>query len=156
MNGKASARARPSVTRGTTISYRLSEPADALLSIEQQTRGLNFTLSKRGRARCLKATRGNRRALVRRLRRKLGRRAVGRTGSKRLARRLRQARCTLYIPSVVLGRTSRIGVNRVQFSGRVGKRALRRGRYRVAIVATDAADNRSKPARASFRVVAAK
>jgi phosphopantothenoylcysteine decarboxylase/phosphopantothenate--cysteine ligase len=38
----------------------------------------------------------------------------------------------------------------------VALRALRRGRYRVAVVATDAAGNRSRPAVVRFRVAAAR
>lgn len=37
-------------------------------------------------------------------------------------------------------------------TARVGRRALARGTYRATLVATDAADNRSKPARVRFRV----
>jgi hypothetical protein len=44
------------------------------------------------------------------------------------------------------------GTNAFQFSGRVGGHALKRGRYRLTGVAVDAAGNRSKPARRSFRV----
>lgn len=54
--------------------------------------------------------------------------------------------------TLVRSRTSR-GPNRVKFSGRVGKRRLKPGSYRFSLVATDAAGNRSKPARAGFRVV---
>ncbi len=154
-NGMTAARAR-GVSRGTTIRYRLSEPAEALLSIERQTAGLSLRRSKRGKVRCAKATRKNRRTLVKQLKRRLGKRAAGRAGRKRLARTLRRARCKLYVPIVVLKRTSGSGINRVPFTGRFRRGALRRGRYRVVIVATDAADNRSKPARASFRVVAAR
>jgi hypothetical protein len=37
------------------------------------------------------------------------------------------------------------GVNRIRFTGRIGRRALRPGRYRVAATAVDAAGNRSVP-----------
>jgi hypothetical protein len=45
------------------------------------------------------------------------------------------------------------GVNRIRFSGRIRGRALRPGRYRAVIRATDAAKNRSAPRRARFRIV---
>ena len=48
---------------------------------------------------------------------------------------------------------TRAGANRIRFSGRVGRRILRPGVYRATITATDAAGNRSKPARVRFRVV---
>jgi hypothetical protein len=38
-------------------------------------------------------------------------------------------------------------------SAQVAKRALKRGRYRATLVATDAAGNRSKARRLAFRVV---
>jgi hypothetical protein len=51
-------------------------------------------------------------------------------------------------------RGAKAGAVTVTFSGRVGGRRLRPGRYRLALQATDAAGNRSKVARRSFRIVA--
>jgi hypothetical protein len=54
-----------------------------------------------------------------------------------------------------VGRLKRSGVsglNRTRFTGRIGRRALRPGRYRVVITATDAAGNRSAPKSARFRI----
>ena len=51
-----------------------------------------------------------------------------------------------------LRRTGRQGLNRTRFSGRIGRRALRPGRYEVAVVATTGGRS-SAPARASFLVV---
>ena len=45
------------------------------------------------------------------------------------------------------------GSRNVRFSGRLGGKALRAGRYRAVAIATDASGNRSRPIRASFRVV---
>jgi DNA-binding beta-propeller fold protein YncE len=45
------------------------------------------------------------------------------------------------------------GANTIRFSGRIGKRTLRPGAYRGAIVASDAAGNRSTPSRASFTIL---
>ena len=45
------------------------------------------------------------------------------------------------------------GRNRKRFSGRIAGRRLSPGRYRAALVATDAAGNASKPKRVAFRVV---
>jgi hypothetical protein len=50
----------------------------------------------------------------------------------------RRSACTL------TRRLKSAGIKRLAFSGRIGKRALKRGRYRMAITATDAAGNRSK------------
>jgi len=52
-----------------------------------------------------------------------------------------------------LKRAGTKGLNRIRFSGRIGRRALRTGRYRVVIRATDAAGNRSVPSAARFRIV---
>jgi hypothetical protein len=90
-----------------------------------------LTISRAGKGRrrgkkCVRATRKNRRA----------------------------KRCTLYTrvrPS--LTRTAAAGTTAVPFSGRIGRRALKPGKYRLSVVVTDAAGNRSKPRRAGFRVV---
>ena len=51
-------------------------------------------------------------------------------------------------------RTGKPGANSIRFSGRVGSKALKPGRYRAVITATDAAGNRSAPKSVRFRVVA--
>jgi hypothetical protein len=51
-------------------------------------------------------------------------------------------------------RSGNAGGNSIRFSGRVGRKALKPGRYRAVITATDAAGNRSAPKSAGFRVVA--
>jgi hypothetical protein len=45
------------------------------------------------------------------------------------------------------------GANRVTFRGKLGKRWLRAGRYRLTLVAKDASGDRSKPLRATFSFV---
>ncbi len=45
------------------------------------------------------------------------------------------------------------GKNRKPFSGRIGKRRLRPGRYRATLTATDAAGNASKPTVLRFKIV---
>ena len=45
------------------------------------------------------------------------------------------------------------GANRNPFSGRIGKKRLRPGRYRATLVATDAAGNASAPRRVAFKVI---
>jgi hypothetical protein len=62
-------------------------------------------------------------------------------------------RCTRWVTKGTLRRRASAGLNRVRFSGRLGRRALRVGRYRAVLVAVDAAGNRSRPARVGFRVV---
>jgi uncharacterized delta-60 repeat protein len=52
-----------------------------------------------------------------------------------------------------LRRSSGAGRNRVRFTGRVGRSALRPGRYRATLVATDASGGRSQPRSVRFRIV---
>jgi hypothetical protein len=47
---------------------------------------------------------------------------------------------------------AKAGANRVRFAGRLGKKALPAGRFRLVATATDAAGNRSKAKRATFTI----
>jgi hypothetical protein len=80
-----------------------------------------------------------------------GRRAGGRcvrpTPRLRLARR-----CSRYRTLGTLKRSATKGANSIRFTGRIGSRTLRPGRYRALITATDTAGNRSTPRTARFRV----
>jgi hypothetical protein len=51
-----------------------------------------------------------------------------------------------------LKRNGTSGANTIRFTGRIGKRALRAGRYRAVIRATDAAGNRSAPRTIRLRI----
>jgi Tol biopolymer transport system component len=63
-------------------------------------------------------------------------------------------RCTRYAVLATLTRSNtRQGAAKVTFSGRIGNRKLRPGRYRATLGAVDAAGNRAIPRRVSFRVV---
>ena len=80
-----------------------------------------------------------------------GRRSGGRCVAP--SPRLRNARrCTRYSTVGALRRSGAKGVNAIRFSGRIGKRALRPGRYRALISATDVAGNRSQLRSAGFRI----
>jgi hypothetical protein len=80
-------------------------------------------------------------------------RRVGRS-CRKPSRRRGGKRCTRWRHAGTLVRRNRpAGANTVPFSGRIGRKALRPGRYRVVLTAQDAAGNRSKPSRARFRVV---
>jgi len=61
--------------------------------------------------------------------------------------------CTRYVQAKRFAKQSKTAANTKKFSGRIGKRALRPGRYRAALVATDTAGNRSKGKRLTFRIV---
>lgn len=62
-------------------------------------------------------------------------------------------RCARFTRAGTLQRAGAPGASRVAFSGRVGPRRLRPGRYRLVLRATDVAGNRSRPVRVAFRVV---
>jgi hypothetical protein len=79
-----------------------------------------------------------------------GRRCV--TGKR--AKRLEGRRCTRF--KKVRGsftHAGRAGTNRFRFSGRIGGRSLKPGRYRLVARPRDAAGNRGKVFRGSFRIV---
>lgn len=91
------------------------------------------------------------------------RRAAGRRSGRRCVaptaklRRARARACTRFVVAGTLMRGSgRQGANAVAFSGRIGRRALTAGRYRVTATAADAAGNRAAAIRAAFRVVRAR
>jgi len=81
-----------------------------------------------------------------------GRVLAGRCRPSR-AGRARGRRCTLLLRVGRLVRSSHGGPNRKRFSGRIGRRLLGRGRYRVRMSATDQAGRRSQPRIVRFRVV---
>lgn len=64
----------------------------------------------------------------------------------------KRKRCTYYTRVGVLTRQRPSGKSVTPFSGRIGKRALRPGAYRVLIGATDAAGNASTPKRLAFTI----
>ena len=80
----------------------------------------------------------------------------GRRSGKRCVKPRKQLkrRCTRYVVQAILTRTkTKQGSNKVAFTGRLGKRKLKPGRYRATVGAVDAAGNRAKPRRVSFRIV---
>jgi hypothetical protein len=82
-----------------------------------------------------------------------GRRVRGRCVRPTRANRGRP-RCKRY--RTLRGSFSHIGtagLNRFKFTGRLARRRLRRGHYRLVATATDAAANESTPARRSFRII---
>ena len=82
-----------------------------------------------------------------------GRRAAGGRCVKPTAKLRRAKRCRRYRLEGTLTRASLgTGAHDVPFSGRIGRRALRRGRHRVIVSATSAGGTGSAPAR-SFAIV---
>lgn len=81
-------------------------------------------------------------------------RIVGRSCRKATAKLRKRKRCTRYLKRGTLTRRGvKAGAVRIAFSGRIGKKALPRGGYRAAVVARDAAGNRSAERRVTFTVV---
>jgi hypothetical protein len=82
-----------------------------------------------------------------------GRRHAGKCAPA--AARLRHAaRCSLYRTVGTLTRAGKRGANTVAFTGRIARRTLMRGGYRVVLRAVDAAGNQSVPHAARFRIIA--
>lgn len=81
-------------------------------------------------------------------------RKVGKRCRKATRRLRKRKRCTRYVAAGTLTRKNlKAGQNTTPFSGRIGKRKLRLGRYRATVTATDRAGNRSKAKTVSFRIV---
>lgn len=86
-------------------------------------------------------------------RRTKGRR-VGTACRKATAKLRRRKACTRYERRGTLTRRNlKAGANRIAFSGRIGRRALPLGSYRLTLTARDAAGNRSSARRVTFTIV---
>jgi CSLREA domain-containing protein len=144
---------RHGVAKGTTIGFRLSKAAKVTLSFERRLAGLKLA-NKHGKTVCLAATGRRRHTLLTRIKRTLGSKASGPGAASKIRRALRKARCIAFASRGKLSRAELAGADKVPFSGRIGHRALARGRYRVRVTATDAAGNVSEPAAAPFTIVA--
>jgi hypothetical protein len=62
--------------------------------------------------------------------------------------------CTAYRRTATLTRNIKVGRGQVALSGRIGRRRMAPGHYRLTLTATDGAGNRSKPVRRSFTILA--
>jgi hypothetical protein len=139
---------RPAVTaaRLARSVFAVGAAPTALLAQAGRTpRGttLTFTLSEPARVAIA----------VQQLRRgfRVGRRCAARRPRGTQGRRVR--RCRRFVTVGTLRRTGTQGPNRVAFSGRLGRRALRPASYRFSITVTDLVGNRSTPALIRFRIV---
>ena len=142
------------VKRGATISYTLSEAATVWLVMKKETKGLKLKQKgKKKKKRCVSNTKKNKRKLKNQIKSNHKKKKLSK---KKLRSEIRKANCTLYKNKGALARSGTKGKNKVLFSGRIGKRKLRRGSYRLVATATDSAGNTSKPKRKSFKIVKAK
>jgi hypothetical protein len=80
-------------------------------------------------------------------------RKVGPKCRKPARRNRRRKPCSRWIQPLRFAAQSQGGPTLRRFSGRIGRKSLKPGRYRATLVATDAAGNRSKPVRLRFRVL---
>ena len=93
-------------------------------------------------------------AVVIAIERKTAGRRVGRRCARARGRAPRRRRCTRFVSAgSALTRNLPAGANRVSFSGRIGRRALKPGAYRANLTATDAAGNRSSERSTNFVIV---
>jgi hypothetical protein len=83
-------------------------------------------------------------------------RRVGRRCVKPTRRNRARRKCTRYVRVRSFAVQGLAGANTKRFSGKIGRRALKPGRYRATLIATDAAGNRSAPKQLRFRVVRAR
>ena len=120
---KARAGARRKVKRGTRFRYTLSEAARVTIRIERVLPGR--VRGRGSRRKCVKPTARNRKA----------------------------RRCKRYKRVTTLVANEQAGRQSTAFTGRVRGRALRRGRYRARLVASDALGTRSAETRIALRIV---
>jgi hypothetical protein len=80
-------------------------------------------------------------------------RRVGSKCRKQTRSNRKRRRCTLFVRAGRFAKQSTAGANRHPFSGRIGRKSLKPGKYRATLTATDAAGNRSTPRRLNFKVV---
>ena len=120
---RARAGARRRIKRGTRFRYTLSEAATVRITIERVLPGR--VRGRGARRRCVKPTSRNRNA----------------------------RRCKRYKRVTALVANEQAGRQSTAFSGRVKGRALRRGRYRARLVASDALGARSQERRLALRIV---
>jgi hypothetical protein len=129
-------------TQAPLISGPAADTQAPLISDFRSTRSV-FAVARAATPRAARAARGTR------LRYTLSENA---RVALKIQRRLAGQRAR-YRTVGTLRRSGLSGSNRIRFTGRIGRRALRPGRYRAVMRATDPAGNRSAPKVAPFRVI---
>jgi len=141
-------RTAPALTRVslTHARFRVGKATTAIAATAKRRRGvrgtaLRLTASEAGRLTILiERVRPGRRTRAHRC--------------KPVRRRVRHGRCTVYARRATLTRTIGVGRARIVLSGRLGRRRMRAGGYRISLVERDAAGNASKLVRRAFVVLA--
>ena len=80
-------------------------------------------------------------------------RRVGSRCVKATKRNRRRKRCTLLTPRGAFTRSAPLGGSKVKWSGRIGRKALKRGSYVLRATPTDAAGNTGRARSLSFKIV---
>lgn len=143
-SGPASPDTTAPTVSGFSLTHRSFALARAATLVSALARGtaFRFALSEPGKVRIsIQHARPGRR--------------VGRHCRKPSTRLRHHRACKRLVAAGTLRRTEQAGHASVRFSGRIGRRALRPGRYRATIRATDSAGNVSKPKSAAFRILKA-
>ena len=111
---------------------------------------------KIGRGTTLRFTSSEAAKLSIRIERVLPGRKTGK-GRKRVCKpvrhRVRRGRCTVFRRTATLTRGIKTGPGRVTLTGRIGRRRMPAGRYRLTLTARDTAGNSSKAIRRNFTIV---
>lgn len=124
----------------TSRTFAVGSSATALTASAKRGTTVRYTLSEAARVTI---------AISRQVSgRRSGARCVKPAGKVRRAKR-----CTRYVLAGTLTRTGVPGPNSVAFSGRIANRKLTPGRYRMLLVSTDTAGNRSKATQLRFTIV---
>jgi hypothetical protein len=80
-------------------------------------------------------------------------RKVGRTCQKPSTKNRSRKSCTRYVKVGTFAQAGAAGANVKKFSGKIGRRTLKPGKYRATLVATDDSGNKSQLKRLSFTIV---
>jgi hypothetical protein len=124
---QTTAKRRRKVPVGTSIRYTLSEAATVTLRVDRKLPGRRVVRRGRKQRVCVKPTKHN-------------------------ATR-KNRRCTLVKGAGTLTRKQSVGPQRVAFSGRIGRRKLKPGKYRLTVGARDAAGNTGPSRALTFTIV---
>jgi Tol biopolymer transport system component len=128
--------------RLTRARFRVARAATALSSRIRRGTVLRFIASEPGTLSVLIERAGP------------GRRPPGgRPACLRVRKLPKHRACTAYRRAGALTRRIAAGAGRVRLTGRLGRRPLAKGRYRLTVTARDAAGNHSRPVRLRFAVV---
>ncbi|HEX8122283.1 MAG TPA: Ig-like domain-containing protein [Solirubrobacteraceae bacterium] len=132
------------VLSGVSLSattFRVAAGATAVAAATRRGTTVRYTLSEAAKVgfAVSRATKGRR---------------VGGRCRRATAKNRRKRACTRYVKAGrTITRASAAGASTLRFTGRIGTKKLKPGRYRMAVAATDAVGNRSKARKLKFRIV---